>query len=222
MSRKPGTPIPASLDSVVIVRPVSIDRSLLYLIGGALEWLVDYEPLEQTGSLTVAEVRTLLSEMLWNWYNGECNGGGETVVGTGLCLPFAGETIPAGFLLCDGAEYLQSAYPDLYAQIGTIYGGDATHFNVPDMTRSVPIGYGGFGDNVGDTGGEEAHSLSVSEMPFHNHGVTSIALYGSGGGNVLGSGSFSTRTSNLFVGQGANSPHNNMPPYVVMKWVIKT
>lgn len=38
-----------------------------------------------------------------------------------------------GWLLCDGSSYLQSDYPALFECLGTKFGGDETHFNVPDL-----------------------------------------------------------------------------------------
>lgn len=101
-----------------------------------------------------------------------------------------------GFLACDGASYLRSAYPELFAAIGTAFGSaDGTHFNVPLASRKTRIGSGGTGtgviDNtIGSTGGEETHTLSSGEMPAHSHSfsgntdATGLTVYsdaGSGG-----------------------------------------
>ena len=51
----------------------------------------------------------------------------------GTVLSFAGQTRPNGYLLCDGASYKVTDYPDLYAVIGNTYGGDSTNFNVPNL-----------------------------------------------------------------------------------------
>lgn len=54
----------------------------------------------------------------------------------GFIYPLAASVVPEGFLLCDGAEYSRTEYPELFAAIGTMYGsGDgSTTFNVPDIT----------------------------------------------------------------------------------------
>lgn len=57
-------------------------------------------------------------------------------VPAGTILPFGGtsNTVPEGYLLCDGSSVLQAQYPGLFAAIGTSWGSaDATHFNVPDL-----------------------------------------------------------------------------------------
>ena len=51
----------------------------------------------------------------------------------GTVLSFAGQTVPHGYLLADGASYKVADYPDLYAVIGNTYGGDTENFNVPTV-----------------------------------------------------------------------------------------
>lgn len=63
----------------------------------------------------------------------------------GTVLPFAGATVPAGYFLCDGSSYLRTAYPELFAVIGTTYNlstdGDEV-FRVPDYRESTLVGAG--------------------------------------------------------------------------------
>lgn len=88
---------------------------------------------------------------------------------------YAGVSAPAGWLACDGSAVARSAYADLYAVVGIIYGaGDgSTTFNLPDMRGRTAIGVGqGTGlTNRALSGmiGAETHQLSVDEMPSHNH-----------------------------------------------------
>lgn len=80
----------------------------------------------------------------------------------------------------------------------------------------------GAGDTYsnGATGGEANHTLTVSEMPSHNHSTT---LYGhNNNGNVssnhrsVWSGSKDMSASNWVQNTGGNQAHNNMPPYLVV------
>lgn len=66
----------------------------------------------------------------------------------GTVLSYAGNIIPRGFLVCDGASYPTTDYPDLYAVIGNTYGGDTENFNVPDYRETVLVGVG---ENTTDT-----------------------------------------------------------------------
>lgn len=103
--------------------------------------------------------------------------GGSTVP-TGVILPFAGETAPTGFLVCDGAAVSRGAYAALFAVIGTTYGaGDGSStFNLPDARGRAFIGVGQgsalSSRALGASGGKEAHALSEAELASHTHAAT--------------------------------------------------
>ena len=59
----------------------------------------------------------------------------------GSIMPFASAgNSPAGWLLCNGQLVASATYPQLYAVIGSTYGGNATNFNVPDLTNKAIYG----------------------------------------------------------------------------------
>ena len=60
--------------------------------------------------------------------------GALDAIPVGTILPFAGNTIPEGFLACEGAGLSAETYSGLYAVIGNTYGGDSTTFNLPNLS----------------------------------------------------------------------------------------
>ncbi len=95
----------------------------------------------------------------------------------GIISQFAGETAPNGYLLCQGQAVSRTTYANLFNVIGTKYGsGDgSTTFNIPDLRGRVPVGLNPSDNDfktLGSKGGEKAHTLTVQEMPSHNHSAT--------------------------------------------------
>jgi microcystin-dependent protein len=121
-------------------------------------------------------------------------------VPVGAIMAFAGSAAPTGFLMCDGTTYAISAYDSLFSIIGTIYGGDASHFKVPDMRQRFPLGKtsAGTGSTLGASGGSIDHTHTVS--------------FGSG---VPGGGANAYPLSTL-VTTSANNP-----PFLTVNFIIK-
>jgi microcystin-dependent protein len=97
----------------------------------------------------------------------------------GLIYPLATDTIPSGFLLCDGAAYSRTEYSELFEAIGTTYGSGngTTTFNVPNLSTRVPVG-AGVGYPLGKTDGEAEHTLTADEMPSHAHTKGNMEITG--------------------------------------------
>jgi microcystin-dependent protein len=93
-------------------------------------------------------------------------------VPSGVISPFAGGSVPAGYLLCDGQSLNTTTFANLFAVIGYTYGGSGSSFLVPDLKGRVPVGIdtGQAEFNVrGETGGSKTHTLTSSEIPSHTH-----------------------------------------------------
>ena len=81
-----------------------------------------------------------------------------------------------GWLLCDGRTLLVEEYPGLYEVIGNNFGDDGEGtFNLPDLRGRVAAAIGqsiGASHPLGQSLGEEEHTLTINEMPSHNHTIT--------------------------------------------------
>ncbi len=142
---------------------------------------------------------------------------------TGEIIMYAWSSLPSGFLLCDGSAVSRTTYAALFAIISTTYGvgNGSTTFNLPDLRGRCPVGVGrgsGLrGRNLGDSAGEEDHTLTEAEMPAHKHSVHEHSnseqeiLRPSRKGYGATSGS-----------SGGGQPHNNMQPFLAIYALIRT
>ena len=153
---------------------------------------------------------------------------------------FAGNFAPSGWATCDGQLMPISQNTALFSLLGTTYGGNGqTTFALPNLQGSAPLqpgqGPGLSPRDLGETGGEPTVTLLESEMPAHSHGVraaTSGNLPGPGN-NVWASGlkghpgtyapakgPAAQLNLNAVSVTGGNLPHNNMPPYLCLTFII--
>lgn len=99
-----------------------------------------------------------------------------------------------GWLRCDGRSLLRSEYRTLFAVLGTDFGSvDADHFNLPDAEGRV-VAMIGQADSIsntwvdGDMSGEERHTLTIAELPPHNHDISGGNLNTANGVDPSGNG----------------------------------
>ena len=142
---------------------------------------------------------------------------------------FAGTTAPNGWLICNGSAVSRITYANLFSVIGTTYGtGDgSTTFNIPDLQGRVPVGYKSSDtsfDTLGETGGEKTHTLTIDEMPSHNHSVNTIYPFVNGGNRTAVANSNSNNVTgtagDVVLNTGGGQAHNNLQPYIVMNYII--
>lgn len=79
---------------------------------------------------------------------------------------------PKGWAFCNGQLLPIAQNQALFALLGTTYGGDGIRtFALPNLQGRVPI-HAGPGYNLGQSGGENTHTLATAEMASHNHALT--------------------------------------------------
>lgn len=172
--------------------------------------------------------------------SGNTLGGG--IIPIGGILPYVGKTAPLNYLLCDGSDFTQSDYPELYNLLG--------HSWTPDLRGLVIVGWdttkGALSDigfdcsTIMTTGGEAKHTLTINEMPGHKHSLTSWKNpkeytpqpttgfgftrneYAFSNVATDGDGTVYTANDSVAIGStGGNQAHNNLQPYIVLNYIIR-
>lgn len=136
---------------------------------------------------------------------------------------------PRGFALCNGQLLAINQYQALFSLFGTTFGGDGrTNFGLPNLQGRASLGFGG-PYTIGERAGEEQHTLTVQEMPQHNHlwKATSAAGNNAEPANLaLGAFAMYSPTSNSTMIQnelsntGGSQAHENRSPFLVLNFCV--
>jgi microcystin-dependent protein len=140
---------------------------------------------------------------------------------------------PRSWALCNGQLLPINQNQALFSLLGTTYGGNGqTNFALPDLRGRTPI-HMGQGHTLGEQGGEQAHTLSISELPTHAHfanGTNNTGTTNTVSGNVLANvqpNELYTGASNLvalntatITNVGGSQAHLNMQPFLTLSFCI--
>ena len=161
--------------------------------------------------------------------------------------PFIGEIrmvgfnfAPRGWALCNGQLLSIASNNALFSLLGTYYGGDGrTTFALPNLQGRVPMHYGsGAGLSprlIGEAAGQESVSLTEAQLPAHTHKARASSLKGNTNSPVgkvwskdagVQSATYTSNSADADMAAGAiapaggGQPHNNMPPYLAVNFII--
>lgn len=136
---------------------------------------------------------------------------------------------PKGWAFCNGQLLPINQNQALFALLGTTYGGNGqTTFALPDLRGRTPIHFGSQ-FTLGESFGQEAHTVTISELPQHNHLVNastangnqpSLSIVGSAN-NLYGAVTdLTTLNPATIPNVGGSQAHENRAPSLVLNWCI--
>ena len=139
---------------------------------------------------------------------------------------------PKGWALCNGQLLPINQNQALFSLLGTTFGGDGrVNFALPDLRGRTPI-HVGSGHTLGERGGEQAHTLSIAELPTHTHVLNGTSNTGNAqipAGNLM-----AATASQLYhapdtlvalapatvANVGGSQAHLNMQPFLTLSFCI--
>jgi microcystin-dependent protein len=138
---------------------------------------------------------------------------------------------PKGWSLCNGQLLPINQNQALFSLLGTTYGGDGrVNFGLPNLQGLVPI-HMGSGHTLGERGGEQAHTLSISQIPTHTH---SLKASPTDGDQIIPTNNYLAPVNQLYgaptnltslapgtIGNvGGSQAHLNMQPFLTLSYCI--
>jgi len=141
---------------------------------------------------------------------------------------------PKGWAECNGQLLPINQNQALFSLLGTTFGGDGrVNFALPDLRARTPI-HVGAGHTLGERGGEDAHTLSIAELPTHAHVVnassTDADTVAPAANTVMARAEvtqpYRDATNLVAMGptaittRGGSQPHENRQPFMALVFCI--
>uniref|UniRef100_Q02CQ1 Phage Tail Collar domain protein n=1 Tax=Solibacter usitatus (strain Ellin6076) TaxID=234267 RepID=Q02CQ1_SOLUE len=138
---------------------------------------------------------------------------------------------PKGWAMCNGQLLPINQNQALFSLLGTTYGGDGrVNFALPNLQGRVPMHMGN-GHTLGERGGEQNHTLIMSEMPAHTHTPTgcsdqanlttpSGSLWGKDASSPYAASGNAAMLPADIIPVGGSQPHQNMSPFLTLNFCI--
>jgi microcystin-dependent protein len=139
---------------------------------------------------------------------------------------------PKGWALCNGQLLPINQNQALFSLLGTTYGGDGrVNFGLPNLQGRVPTHMGG-GHTLGERGGEQAHTISIAELPTHVHQANGSSTAGDlapPANHLLANtpsliynpvGNLTALQPGTIANIGGSQAHLNMQPFLVLSFCI--
>ncbi len=140
---------------------------------------------------------------------------------------YGGTSAPTGWFLCDGQEVSRTTYSDLFDVLGTKYGsGDgSTTFNIPNLKGRMPVGLDSSiadFDDRGKSGGSKTHILTTAQLAAHSHTTPGIGTSASASAQVVRTCNETPAVNVATNSVGSGEAHENMSPYLIVNFIIKS